>query len=98
MKKQLSLLIGAATLISTLPAYAATNWGTRAGSSADLTSGPAVRTRENVDYTKYQTRTTTKTYAVQDGKNMYYTQPSNRSALYKQYASGNSSAIFFVSR
>ena len=92
MKKQLSLLIGAATLISTLPAYAATNWGTRAGSSADLTSGPAVRTRENVDYTKYQTRTTTKTYAVQDGKNMYYTQPSNRSALYKQYASGNSSA------
>ena len=92
MKKQLSLLVGAVALAVAMPAYSATNWGTRAGSSADLTNGPATRTRENVDYTKYQTRTTTKTYEVQDGGNMYYTQPSNRSALYKQYSSGNSSS------
>ena len=92
MKKQLSLLAVAVALVGFAPAYAATNWGTRAGSSADLTNGPATRSRENVDYTKYQTRTTTKTYEVQDGGNMYYTQPANRSALYKQYASGNSSS------
>ncbi len=98
MKKQLSLLAIAAALISVAPAYSATNWGTRAGSSADLTNGPATRTRENVDYTKYQTRTTTKTYEVQDGKNMYYTQPSNRSALYKQYSSGNSSQTVRTTR
>jgi hypothetical protein len=98
MKKQLSLLIGAAALIGALPAYSATNWGTRAGSSVDLTGGPATRTRENVDYTKYQTRTTTKTYEVQDGKNMYYTQPANRSALYKQYSSGNSSQTVRTTR
>ena len=98
MKKQLSLLAIAAALISVAPAYSATNWGTRAGSSADLTNGPATRTRENVDYTKYQTRTTTKTYEVQDGKNMYYTQPSNRSALYKQYSSGNSTQTVRTTR
>ena len=67
MKKQLSLLGLAVALAGVLPADAATNWGTRAGSSADLTGAPAVRTRENVDYAKYQTRTTTKTYEVQDG-------------------------------
>lgn len=98
MKKQLSLLGIAAALTVALPAYSETNWGSRAGSSADLTNGPATRTRENVDYAKYQTRTTTKTYEVQDGKNMYYTQPSNRSALYKQYSSGNSSSSQTVRR
>ena len=92
MKKQLSLLGVVAALAVALPGYAETNWGTRAGSSADLTNGPATRTRENVDYTKYQTRTTTKTYEVKDGKNMYYTQPANRNALYKQYSSGNSTS------
>ncbi len=90
MKKQLSLLGMAVALAGVLPAGAATNWGTRAGSSADLSGMPATRTRENVDYAKYQTRTTTSTYEVRDGKNLYYTQPANRSALYKQYASGNS--------
>ena len=98
MKKQLSLLGLAVALAGVLPADAATNWGTRAGSSADLTGAPAVRTRENVDYAKYQTRTTTKTYEVQDGKNMYYTQPANRSALYKQYSSGNSSQTVRTTR
>ena len=98
MKKQISLLVGAVALIGLSPAYSATNWGTRAGSSADLTNGPATRTRENVDYTKYQTRTTTKTYEVQDGKNMYYTQPSNRSALYKQYSSSDASKTVRTTR
>ena len=98
MKKQLSLLAVAVALVGFAPAYAATNWGTRAGSSADLTNGPATRSRENVDYTKYQTRTTTKTYEVQDGGNMYYTQPANRSALYKQYSSGNSTQTVRTTR
>ena len=98
MKKQLSLFAVAAALVAVGPAYSETNWGTRAGSSADLTGAPATRTRENVDYAKYQTRTTTSTYQVNDGKNMYYTQPSNRSALYKQYASGNSSQTVRTTR
>ena len=98
MKKQLSLLGAVAALAVVLPAGAATNWGTRAGSSADLSGAPATRTRENVDYAKYQTRTTTTTYQVNDGKNMYYTQPANRSALYKQYASGNSSQTVRTTR
>ena len=98
MKTQLSLLAMVAALTVAMPAYSATNWGTRAGSSADLSGAPAARTRENVDYTKYQTRTTTKTYEVQDGRNMYYTQPANRSALYKQYSSGNSTQTVRTTR
>ena len=93
MKKQLSLLGIAAALIAVVPAYAETNWGARAGSSADLSGVPATRTRQNVDYTKYQTRSNTATYERQDGKNIYYTQPANRSAMYKQYASGNSQSV-----
>lgn len=98
MKVQLSLLAMATVLVSALPAYSETNWGTRAGSSADLSGAPATRTRENIDYAKYQTRTTTKTYEVQDGRNMYYTQPANRSALYKQYSSGNSAQTVRTTR
>jgi len=93
MKKQLSLLIGAAALISALPAYAETNWGSRAGSSVDLSSAPATRTRQNVNYSKYQTRSSAATYQRQDGKNIYYTQPASRSEMYKQYASGNSQTV-----
>ena len=92
MKKQLSLL-GVVALIAALPAYAETNWGSRAGSSADLSGAPATRTRQNVNYTKYQTRSNTSTYERQDGKNIYYTQPANRSEMYKQYASGNSKTV-----
>ena len=98
MKTQLSLLAVAAALVAVTPSYSATNWGTRAGSSADLSGAPATRTREKVDYAKYQTRTTTKTYEVNDGKNMYYTQPANRSALYKQYSSGNASQTVRTTR
>ena len=92
MKKQLSLLAVAVALVGIAPAYAETNWGSRAGSSVDLSSAPATRTRQNVNYEKYQTRSNTSTYEVRDGKNMYYTQPSSRSAMYKQYASNNSSS------
>ena len=91
MKKQLALLVGAVALAGVMPAGAETNWGTRAGSSVDISGGPAVRTRENVNYAKYQTRSNSATYTRQDGKNIYYTQPSNRSALYKQYMSSGSS-------
>lgn len=94
MRKQMSLFVWLSVVLGTLPCAAATNFGPRAASSADLTGGPAVRTRESVNYKKYQTRTnTTKTYQQKDAGNLYYTQPSNRSELYKQYdASGNASA------
>ena len=92
MKKQLSLAVCAAALLGMTPAVAATNFGTRAGSSADLTSGPATRSNEKVNYSKYQTRTTTKTYEASDAGNLYYAQPSQRSALYKQYDAANSSS------
>ncbi len=84
MKKQLSLFVMAAVLAVT-PAVAETNFGTRAGSSADLTGAPGTRTRSNVNYEKYETRTLSRTYDAQDAKNMYYTQPAKRSDLYKQY-------------
>ncbi|MBR4475244.1 MAG: hypothetical protein IKP05_01000 [Alphaproteobacteria bacterium] len=91
MKKQLSLLAVAAALVSVAPAYSATNMGARAGSSAELSGAPATRTRQSVDYAKYQTRSNTSTYQRQDGKNIYYTQPANRSAMYKQYNSSSES-------
>lgn len=85
MKKQMSLFIWAVALFGMSPVLAATNSGTRAASSVDLTGAPATRTRTNVNYQKYETRTSSKTYDSKDAKNLYYTQPSNRSALYKQY-------------
>lgn len=85
MKKQMSLFVWAVALFGMSPVWAATNSGTRAASSADLTGAPAVRERTNVDYQKYQTRTSTRTYDVKDGKNLYYSAPQSRSALYKQY-------------
>ncbi|MBO7643201.1 MAG: hypothetical protein J6S74_03680 [Alphaproteobacteria bacterium] len=93
MKKQIALMVSAVALASVMPAYSATNSGTRAGSSANLSAAPATRTRQNVDYAKYQTRSNTATYTKQDGKNIYYTQPSNRSEMYKQYASGSSETV-----
>lgn len=73
-------------------AGAATNFGTRGASSADLTSAPATRTRENVNYQKYQTRTTTRTYKQSDGGDLYYAQPAKRGDLYKQYDAASSSS------
>lgn len=90
MKKQLSLFVFAAAMLGVGAADAATNFGTRAGSSVDLTGAPATRTRSNVNYEKYETRTLTRTYDQADAKNMYYTQPAKRSDLYKQYTNSQS--------
>ncbi len=92
MKKSLSLFVGLLVAMGAVSADAATNWGTRAGSSADLSGAPATRTREQVNYEKYQTRTLTKTYEAKDAGDLYYTKPANRSALYKQYEGANSSS------
>ena len=101
MKKHLSLLVLAAAAFGGVPAFADTNFGARAASSADLTGGPAVRTRENVNYEKYQTRTLTRTYDSRNDKELYYTQPASRSALYKEYdnsARGNQTSVVRTTR
>ncbi len=85
MRKQMSLFVWAAAMFGLSPVWAATNSGMRAASSADLTGAPAVRARENVNYEKYQTRSTTTTYKSRDAGDLYYTQPARRSDLYKQY-------------
>ncbi len=90
MKKQLSVIIGALAILSANDASAATNWGTRAGSSADLSGAPATRTRENINYKKYKTNSST--YKSTNSGDLYYVQPSDRSALYKQYNGANSSS------
>ena len=90
MKKQLSVIIGALAILSANDASAATNWGTRAGSSANLSSAPSTRTRENINYNKY--RTNNSTYKSSNSGEMYYTQPANRSAMYKQYSGAKSSS------
>lgn len=87
MKKQMSFVFGAIAMLGMSSAMAATNIGARAASSADLTGGPATRDTANVNYEKYQTRTTTRTYDVVEDSNLYYTAPSQRSAMYKQYDS-----------
>lgn len=92
MKKSLSVFVGLLVAFGAVSADAATNWGTRAGSSADLSGAPATRTREKINYEKYQTRTLTKTYESKDAGDLYYTKPQNRSALYKQYEGANSSS------
>ena len=90
MKKQLSVIIGALAILSANDAPAATNWGTRAGSSANLSSTPSTRTRENINYKKYKTNSST--YKSSNSGDLYYTQPANRSALYKQYNGTKSSS------
>lgn len=90
MKKQLGLLFGTLFALCGADASAATTWGMRAGSSADLSSGASTRTQESVNYKKYQTRSTT--YETKDAGDLYYTKPQNRSALYKQYEGANSSS------
>ena len=92
MKKSLSVIVGLMVALGVVDADAATNWGARAGSSADLSSAPATRTREKVNYEKYQTRTLTKTLESKDAGDLYYTKPKNRSALYKQYEGADSSS------
>ena len=89
MKKQLSVIVGALAILATSNAYSETNWGTRSGSSVNLSSAPSTRTRENINYKKYQT--TKRTYTTKDSGDLYYTKPANRSALYKEYTGTNSS-------
>ena len=85
----MSLFIWAVAVFGMSPVLAATNTGMRAASSADLTGVPGTRARENVNYEKYETRTTTRTYNMRDAGDLYYTQPKSRSALYKQYDTTN---------
>lgn len=92
MKKSLSGIIGIFVAFGMFGADANTNWGARSGSVANLGSVPAVRERQNVNYEKYQTRTLTRTYESSDGGDLYYVKPADRSALYKQYDSANSSS------
>ncbi len=92
MKKTFFGIAGVLSVLTVLNANAATNSGARAASSVDLSGAPATRTREKVNYQKYQTRTTTKTYESKDSGDLYYTKPANRSALYKQYEGANSSS------
>ncbi len=92
MKKQLSLFVWAFAVLGISPVFGATNFGTRGASSADLTGAPATRTRENVNYQKYQTRTTTRTYKQSDGGDLYYSTPTKRSDLYKEYQGASSAS------
>ncbi len=83
MKKQVSLFFLAAAIFGVAPAVAATNSGTYGASSADLTGAPATRARTSVNYEKYETRSSSKTYTTKDSdKNLYYSQPSSRSSAY----------------
>lgn len=97
MKKHLSVIGVFAALVGVMPALAETNFG-RAASSADLTGAPAVRERTQVNYEKYTTRTSTKTYDQADAANIYYTTPAKRSELYKQYDAGNGTATVRTTR
>lgn len=85
MKTNVSL-VGLFAAFLAMPAVAATSFGTRAGSSVDLSGAPAVRERTQINYEKYETRTSTKTFDAADAKNIYYTQPDKRDELYKQYS------------
>ena len=91
MKKHFSLFMVLAAMVA-VPAVGATNWGSQAGSTADLTGAPAVRSNPaNVNYQKYETRSTTRTYSNAGGDTgTYYTtaQPSTRSQMYRTYNSG----------
>ena len=98
MKHQMSLFAGAIALLGLSPAVAVTNYGTRAASSADLSGMPAERARTNVNYEKYETRTTSRVYQTEDAGNLYYTQPVKRSELYKQYDNGAGARTVRTSR
>lgn len=92
MKKTFFGIVGILAILGAGGVDAATNSGVRAASSANLSGAPATRSREQVNYQKYKTRTTTKTYETKDAGDLYYTKPANRSALYKQYEGASSSS------
>ena len=98
MKGYLSVFALAA-FVGFAPAFAATNFGMGGVSAANLnTTTPAVRDNPNVNYQKYETRTTTRTYAVPVRQsnvgyttttNNYYT-PVNRGQVYYNNNAGSS--------
>lgn len=96
MKNYLSVF--AVTAILAAPAVAETNWGAQAGLTANLTSAPAVRSNnQNVNYEKYETRSTTRSYSTNSGMRntaangnvAYYSSPSTRTQAYRAYDNGN---------
>ena len=91
MKKCLTGVLGMLTLVLGADEVADTNWGTRAGSSADLYGTPSTRTRETVNYKKYKT-TKTQTYQESDAGDLYYTKPQSRSTMYKEYRGAGSAS------
>ena len=98
MKKQMSLFVWAVAVFGMSSVWADTNFGASGASSADLTSAPGIRVQNNINYKKYETRTTSRTYAVKDNKDLYYVQPSKRSELYKELGDRNSTSADRTSR
>lgn len=93
MKKHFSLFLMLAAIVA-MPAGAATNWGATAGSTADLTGAPAVRANPvNVNYEKYETRSTTRRYSNAGGQNVgtvqYAAQPTTRAQMYRTYGTNS---------
>ncbi len=92
MKRTLPLFLGALAIIGTTASNAATNSGTRGASTANLSDAPATREQTQVNYKKYTTRTTTKTYETKNNGDMYYVKPANRNTMYKSYTGAQSPA------
>ena len=92
MKRNFSVFMLLAAFVA-MPAFGETNWGAQAGSTADLTGAPAVRSNPtNVNYQKYETRSTTRTYsdagARSTASGSYYQPSANRSQMYRTYNTG----------
>lgn len=91
MKMYLPIFMVAAMFGAMVPALGATNEGMGGASAADLTGMPATRSNpNNVNYAKYETRSTTRTYSNTTGAtggNQYYSsQPTtSRSQMYRGY-------------
>ena len=92
MKRTLPLFFSALAILGTTATNAATNVGTRAGTTANLSDAPATREQTSVNYKKYTTRTTTKTYETKNNGDMYYVKPANRNTMYKSYTGAQSPA------
>lgn len=82
MKRSLSF-----ALLTILSVLSGSYGATRAASSIELDTMPSRRVYSNVNYNKYATHSTTTNYDMRDARDIYYSQPSSRSALYKQYDS-----------
>ena len=91
MKLNLSIFVVATMLIAGASAMGATNSGMGGASTANLSSMPAERSDpNNVNYAKYETRSTTRTYTTSgntNGQSYYTSQPAttNRSQMYRGY-------------